>query len=119
MQVNQQITFASNKYEVLLQKPSLANCQAFVDYWRGEFGNIAGIADDDSKAKALANLPDCATMLKRIELLKPYILDVKSNDSAEQINLEADIPGDLAYFLAHVSMDLYSETFGFSEIKKK
>ena len=69
MQVNQQITLANQKYEVQLKKPSLANCQDFVDYWRGEFAGIAGIADDDMKAKALANLPDCATMLKRIEIL--------------------------------------------------
>lgn len=117
MQVNQQVTFANNKYEVLLQKPSLANCQDFVDYWRGEFGNIAGIADDDIKAKALANLPDCATMLKRIEILKPYILNIKSGEA--DIVLDDDLPGDLACFLAHTSMDLYSETFGFSEIKKK
>lgn len=118
MQVNQQITLANQKYEVLLQKPSLANCQNFVDYWRGEFAGIAGIADDDMKAKALANLPDCATMLKRIEILKPYILNIKSEE-AENINLDDDIPGDLGCFLAHASMDLYSETFGFSQIKKK
>ena len=118
MQVNQQVTFANNQYEVLLQKPSLANCQNFVDYWRSEFAGIAGIADDDVKAKALANLPDCATMLKRIEILKPYILGVKNVETGD-IVLNDDIPGDLAYFLAHVSMDLYSETFGFSEIKKK
>ena len=118
MQVNQQVTFANQKYEVQLKKPSLANCQDFVDYWRGAFAGIAGIADDDMKAKALANLPDCATMLKRIEILKPYILNIKSGE-AENLVLDDDLPGDLACFLAHASMDLYSETFGFSEIKKK
>lgn len=119
MQVNQTLTFNDQNFEVVCKVPTLKDCQDFADYWRQFYAEAAKIDEKNVIALVLASLPDYENLVKRIELLRPYIEKVTFHGEEIVIDDISLISGDLAQFLAAVSGQLYAETFSISVVKKK
>ena len=119
MQLNQTLTFNDQNFEIECKVPTLKDCQEFADYWRKFYAEAAKIEQENVIALVLASLPDYENLVKRIEILKPYIEKLTFHGEEILIDDISLISGDLAQFLAAVSGQLYAETFSISVIKKK
>lgn len=119
MFIKQQITFENDAYTVTLSVPTLANCQALVDYCRPLMINAVKRAGEGENVSALADMAFCSfdELRARYDVLRPFILELKDGEG-ELVDLECP-PMPALNYLALVLPTFYRAVFEQSEIKKK